>query len=449
MKKNITLIIILSGIFISSCNLFNTEKNEEISVYKSNKLWEKELYIQGSVEPKQKKNYIYGFEITEQDENEVIKRERVFKLDLNTGEYEWQSESGYTDSEENIEVYNDKVFVYLKNGRLWILDNETGTKLATIKLMLNDGVTVAYINYPAFLITSDGKYLVYSYDKQNLINDDGIMRLKLSDIDFTKPADEEQILYPELIWHGEMVDPVWNEDEYIFSMLVEENGTVYFKTCAQFKDGYHTRLGAINVEIAEVKWIRNLNDEFLGGVWNSLYIQENNLFVFENAIGCYNKYNGKTVAECIQAEKDYLNKPRIGGLVLNKAGVFYDDGCFYYTTADTYMDPIMTNRKLKDIGNVKCLAIKENKIELKWQYLTGNCGFSSTRPVVTDGKVFVNTWGTGLWVLDKKTGKPIGVDSSVTNSGADRNYLWNGNVIYFRDVFGKDVRTRVLTCIKP
>ncbi len=441
--KLLTVIIFI--LVLVACDLFKTEKQEEIPEYKSNKLWEKALRSDLLEMPLQVDNSIYGFEFA--DGNESGEKKIFFKLDLNNGEYIWQTEEVETTSTEFPFIFENKVFVYLKKGILWILDDATGKKLATIKLMFKNDEKMACISYPAFLITSDGKYLVYSWAEQNLINDDGIMRLSLSDIDYTKDPEEEQVLYPDLIWHGDKVDPEWKEDEYISAMMIEENGIVYFETIAQFSDGNHTRLGAIEVESGKLKWgeMKNLHKRFCGGIKASLYLLDDNLYVFEKAVACYNKETGKTVWERIQSEKDLLNEPWIGGLVLNKAGVFYDEGCFYYTTTDSYMDPLMTNRKIENIGNVKCLDASTGK--LKWQYLTGNCGFTSSRPIVTEEKVFVIVPDIGLWVLDKKTGKLIGVDSSVCNLGDDRNYLWNGNVYYFNNDY--DRQERILTCIKP
>lgn len=440
-KNNLFAILIIITIFIS-CRNVTDKADGVVSDYISEKVWTRDIVMNVSVVPVQEQNFIYGMEIENRDYKPMI--QKGFKLNLEDGSIVWKTESFESNSEYPPVLHDGKVYLLVRKGQLLCFDTNTGKKLATIRFKHKEDNSNVAIQFPSLMITSDGKYFLWNYYNQNNKNDDGIMRASLEKIDFSKNPNDEQVIYPDLIWCGNQIDTVWNIDEHIYANLKEENGTVYFMTYGKQSEGsFGSKIGSMDVETGELNWIREAVG-FEGYNFETLYIVDNRLYVFEVQVGCFDKNTGETIWEHIQTEKDFRTEHYIGGLIINYAGVFYDDGCFYYTTAEN-LGGQMANYDPSLSGNIKCLDAKNGK--LKWDYMPKGSGSLSTRPVVIGNKVFVNTWNTGLWVFDKTSGKPIGVDRTVSNPGCDRNYECNGNFIYFNDDTDRTVRT--LTCIKP
>lgn len=409
-------------------------KVEELEpVYKPDIVWTLKTKSFGPYgQPNQYDKYLYCIESNWRFVDKGIKF-NIAKIDLSTGLYVWQSSTVNGRDASKVIRCGNYVYVHNSNGLVFCYKDVDGTLCATIKLgKTKEEIKVNEIWYDSFIAYD--KYLFWGNKETNKINDEGLLRLDTAKIDFSKPAADEQVILPELVWHGE------NEDG-IQICPIEENGIIYFQTYDRL-DPRNTIRAAINADTCEVLWQKE--SEVWGRGGNCMYILGDRLYVFGEQQCCYEKKTGKVIFEKIQTIKDYSKDYYLGASFM-LPGVTYSDKKFYYTNISGWATAAMSKTPENLNKNILCVDAKTGKYI--WGDLAKGSGSLHTRPIVANGKCFVLNDKLGLRVYNAKNGKLIGVDKSVVTYGEDRNAQYGGLVIYFN--LDYESQTATLTAIRP
>lgn len=453
MKKSTKLHFLLLTVSIlclscCSCSVNKNPKNQDdiddIPSYQPDVQWTLETNVcGGSALINQYGQYLYYIE----NPNDVDDKKRIVKVDLENGDVCWKTDL-FDFISDSYSVYTvpvkcgDYIFIVAPEEDVLIseeypsetnfstyycFDDMTGKLSATItfaKSELEKHVNGDIFAHSLYSVeTENHKYLVWGHDK--IPGDStslfGIYKFDISKIDFTKAPKEKQYCKPEYCWGGKSL---------VYTMMTANDGIIYFQTYAS--ENRPSIIYAVDVETNMIQWMYESEIMTGRGVNALSYVNDeenkikNCLFCFEDYAGCYNAKTGKMLWE--------NSDPNFGGVIYNEGGVFYDDGKFFYTTIHS------------DMPNILCMNAKTGKNE--WGYCIKNSGSLFTRPIVANGKVFVLSWGQGLWVFDENDGAVIGCDDSVFSGGDDANAYWNDKVIYF-DFHNQLCENATLIAIRP
>ncbi|MCI5606873.1 MAG: PQQ-like beta-propeller repeat protein [Spirochaetia bacterium] len=424
----------------------NSVENSELPKYVPNVQWSLEtVTFGGTSRISQYNKYLYFVETNVSAENTTY---HIAKIDLETGLYVWKSSDFIGYALDNPIKCKNYVFLEKQdhNGNLantiYCFSDFDGKLKATITFGNSDKEKYANRICNSTLYSVEDNYLIWSNGiiEKNDFSDYkfGILKIEISDIDFSKPAEYEQYIKPVVLLEL---------DRPIYTHFVNENSIVYYTTYSEFDDLPNCKTGAVDIITGNSYWERE-SSYMKGNGDYGLYIlndEDNNLinriYSFECFLGCYDKTNGDVIWEKIQTEDQIKNEVYLGGLIYN-AGPFYNNGCFYYTTMESFSGTDIYRAK-NVVSNIKCIDAKTGK--LRWHYMPDNSASLYTRPIVANGKVFIFTYGQGLYVLDEKSGAVLGVDTSIYTKGFEKNALYNGNVIFFDFSSGYGV----LKAIKP
>ena len=267
------------------------------------------------------------------------------------------------------------------------------------------------------------------------IHNEGLLKLKMSDIDFTKDPAEEQNLQPVLIWHDE------TDEVGMMITPIAENGIIYFQTYDYY--GKATiKTGAVYADTGKIKWIQSTN--IMNGTgFKSMYIVANRLYVIANHLGCLNLETGESIYE-ISYTDDELKTEKALSAGPFLYGASYYDGKFYFTNMSSWSTSSYTGIPEQFVSNIQCMDAASGK--LVWGDLPADCGSLGTRPIVENDKVFVTAGECGLRVYNAQNGKLIGVDKTVRTFGEEANAQYGGLVMYFNL---RSDHTSTLTAIRP
>ena len=441
MKYCKQLILIIIAIFLStSCNFFNFNykktRVDEVP-YIQNKVWSintdslcTDLYN------RQYENYYY---ILEYDRSEGEKKSYYTKIDLRDGTRVWSSNP----IKENIKNYpllysvNNKKYFITEKGKciIQISDDDTGELCATVSFYKTeeerDHYGIAINNW----LLINGK-LYWANCPNFTPYKSGIVSLDISNIDFSKPADEVQYFEPEMVWENTV------NNQRIFEALIEHNGIIYFITNNMFEKDDCCILGAYDSGSKSLLWQKK-SYVLTGLGCNNLIIAKNKLYVLEEAQGCYDLYTGSTVWEHRQTLEEMKKEVGIDA-GMYAVGITYYDNKFYFTNSGGSLSSSMTGIDEQYIKNIQCIDADTGKYI--WGDLPKGSASLFTRPVVIDDQCFIITWND-LRVYNAQTGELIGTDSSVTSVGYEYNALYDGMFIYFNPDY--DAKTSQLVAIRP
>lgn len=367
---------------------------------------------------------------------------QLTKVNPGTGVYEWKTAKKNFSTKTSAVKSGQYIFIMVSridNFKTCILcyDDTSGNLLATIKLggtdvlsQQNGPFLYKMISYQNYLYwgnrgwDNSGNYIPY-----------GLMRFDINSIDFSKSAEEEQVIEPQLIWETAVRRSVW-------ATPVEKNGIIYFITKnPTYPEEGTSDIVAIDALTAEVKWKYNQN--IMSGLpQNSLIIDGERLYVVDSSIGCYNINNGEKYFEIIAREQNYKKDYCLGNSSFSR-GVFFYNNRLYYTTQASWATSGMTEIPADMVKNILCVDASNGKYV--WGDIPKGGGSLGTRPIVVNGRTYVVS-DMGLRVYNADTGELIGVDKTVKNYGSQPNAYYNNLVIYFNDDFVK--RKGILTAIK-
>lgn len=446
--------LFLPTLFLS-CNLFNLfyrplELPEEKKTYPEYELdveWELEFPI----------GYYRSYNTLQVDKYMYIPiidggNFHLSKVNLDKGFVEWNTDEFVRDEYNRyfVNTYplknKDKVYYVVNDTVMLVFNDNDGSLCAKVVL---EGENF-FDDEAEKLVIAKEKYLCWQHRvKNNNKLDGGIVMLNLDEIDWSSP-EKELVVVPEYVFEFSYENKNRKGDFRILEYLEEKDGIVYFQTQSPSYSNVRSELGAVDVESRTVLW----NKEFKGinGTGRSaLMVQGDYLFSFELDAGCYNRFTGEPLWQFIIAEEEkkeeFKTSYQIGDCEFLLSGYTYEDGVIYYTSGECpSSNSCFTPERSEDyISNVRCIDPVTAKF--KWATYIKDSGSLCSKPILCKGKVFIQSCGYGLYVLDQKTGKVLGVDYDFyCGEGDDPNAQWKDCVYFFN--YNKYTGIAKLTCIK-
>ncbi len=438
MKKCLLSFLIL--VILSSCNIlgciFPEEKEKTEPEYKSDIVWTLETEMcarPASIDNVIYDNYLYVIDGEQYNAKNYF---NLIKIDIETGKKIWQTETIYSTVTCNVVKCENKLFLAGEyDYYLYCFDDKTGKLLATVTFSDKEEINKTLSPNPLRnILAYQNRYLFWS----NYKNSEGkIIRFDTEKIDFTKETTTVQILSAEAFGN------TGNEDDFIYSCILLENGLIYFITSGDDYDNTLVKVGAVDCETGDLKWSYVIQDCYATGGGYTMYYLDGKLYAFIGASICFEAATGKIIYEYVQNFKNGRNDVSISKLQYS-AGVFYNNGRFYCTTTSSSGAPAMLGIDPKYVKNIQCVDAKNGK--LIWGDLPENSSSLGGRPIVLNGKVFVPMYLQGLRVYDEKTGKLIGVDKNIITTGDERNESYKDLLIIMQWDINKN--TGILTAIR-
>lgn len=200
-------------LIFSSCK--NSVENSELPKYVPNVQWSLETKLKDTESKEnQYANYLYFIENVFYD-NALYSSCNICKVDLQNGKVVWRTLSYIGIGNTAPIKCGNYIFVerYYNNEShgMYCFSDATGELLATIGISENE-LQTKRIKIDS-LYPVDDKYLIWSNGANNITN--GILKIKLSDIDFSKNAEIEQYL----------------NIEYLLSFTIENMGVYTHLNC--------------------------------------------------------------------------------------------------------------------------------------------------------------------------------------------------------------------------
>ena len=308
MKTKQFIISLLLPLFFLSCNFINSNnENDNISDFPNydasrDLLWSIDIdSYASSTDAVLFNNYIYLVESNSLSVNSNFKYLNIVKIDPENGETIWKTKKVSGHDTTSPLVIDTNVFIQSPKGIMYIFDDTNGNLKATIHLS-PDGHS---IQSKAKYLQTDNRYIYWNYGYCYPINEHndykevyGIAKFDINKIDFSIDPESPQLIIPENIY----------DKHYILTNLYYNNNTIYFIAYQQFNDEtlqYEDNyIGALDLTTNTEKWIKTYSD--IEGVnrGESLFIENNKLFMFDDINGCYNPENGNTFYEVNEAKKD-------------------------------------------------------------------------------------------------------------------------------------------------
>jgi hypothetical protein len=361
---------------------------------------------------------------------------RIIKLDLNTGQTIWETgliPSRYIDSPVKV---GNKIYVTLNTGDIMLVfSGDDGSHAATVRFGATAQEARDYGERNLHTAVH-GNLLIWGTvaPHNNATTSYAIMSFDTTQIDFTKAPQDVQIFIPEPLWGNERKDGV-----YTFPRV--DNGILYFLTMDHTVWGdptWTSLLTALDIATKTIVWQREVS-HMNGGMWVSLIINEEKLYVVDMGPSCYNKYTGEPYYEK-GWPADITSEPFL--YISNyTCGITLHNNRLYYTNGITPL-AAQSHPGTKYFENILC--VDGNTGNLIWGAINPNSCTLTTYPVVHNGKAFIVT-ENGLRVYDADNGKLLGVDKSVKSAFAtDHGYIYGDYYIFVHD----NDTTKLFTAIK-
>lgn len=363
----------------------------------------------------------------------------VNKLDLETGEIVWKTENiNDVDSQAPV-LLNGKIYIPSYDNYLYCFDDADGTLLASIKLSDDKEIAIDLSGWSANIVT-DGKRYLFWPNKGDFC---AITRLDTFSIDFKKKPDQFQVADVENLSCPENS----TTEDYVANEIICDGESIYFETIGSEYDKRNTKVGSYDVQTGKLNWIQTVIDSY----WNCgdvvLFLNGNNLYFFMEGVACYDKNSGREIFRNIQSKDKYYTE------VINEAasmsqGVFLYKNRFYSTTNAKLGSPSETGYPASSFANVKEIDPKTGKIT--WSDFIPLKSTMHSRPIVIKNKMFITTWGYGIYVYDVESKKCLGRDTTYLTDGLERNIEYNGMFYTFcsNSIDGSNP-TSTLVCVEP
>ncbi len=457
--------------FMCSCESWLTGTTGDSSTKKEESKKEEPTYVQDKIWVldtnsyynswfnRQYDKYFYILEYADEDKSKNVYF--YSKIDLSNGERVWSTP-----------VFNESMLCYPVigevNGKKYMVvlgcSNENGNKIRKL-LMFSDATgdlsaSIQYYDYDVpenkqeYIIncnimcvgnslywpTSPTYYRGMDLKTETNLIRPGIAKLDLSEIDFSKPADELQYVQPTMVWT--------NKENYgaILVYPVVKNGVIYFITRSReitpWTEFDCTIRGAYDTKTDCVLWEKK-SEKHDGEGFNNMLIVGDRLYIMGRAQGCYNLSDGSIVWEQRQTVEEMHSEVGIDAS-LYSLGITYFGGKIYFTNTGGCRSSEMTGIDNDLIKNIQCIDASDGKY--LWGDLPDGSGSLCTRPIVIDNQCFVMGWDN-LRIYNATTGELIGVDNSVKSIGQELNAEYDGMFIYFDT--DESTLTSKLTAIKP
>ncbi len=424
-------LILTSCSLFPKLNLFDDSEKDLEPKYESKKEWELQL----SVKRMQLDNHVlqegrYLF-INERSEDE--KSFFISKIDLETGSYIWKSQiinHAYPETAPALLERDGKkyIFILCNNNKLYgelffCFNEENGELLASIYAK-NQKVTISHQLLPCNgNIYYAGAYIFKGEYYEPEEKFDGFLRLNIEKINFEKPADEVQEIAIDLLWEDE-------EQHYPIHMYpVKKDNVIFFVTwnSEDASENGHVTIVAYDTDTMSVKWqVNTYNNPGYG--LNNMYILDEKLFILSGtAVGCFNINDGSVIYE-VRPTMEQIKNELIVSTSHWLAGMDYYDGKLYVTNLNSSGTASSMGCKPEVIKNIICFDTKDGSYV--WGYLPPHASSLCSRPVIVNGKCFVNCFFS-LRVFDAKTGELLGRDDSIYGNPFAHSVSYNNKFITY------------------
>lgn len=454
MKRIKVSFLILTVLLLSSCSMCENSKkkksngkeiNEE-KIYTPDVVWELETKsFYDSWYTKQYDRFYYIVEYQTEPDADFF----FSKVDLTNGQKKWSSPvfTGIATSEPLKAQIKGKNCIIIggENSVTYILDDENGEVLASM---------VFYEEYQSeqwdlygrntwhWLFIDNGLYWTSSIDDEkdsegNIINPkpQGIVKIDMSKLDFSKPAYEPQYIEPQMVWVNNI------NRQHIFMYPVEKDGVIYFVTRDQWETDGYCIIGAFDTKTNSEKW-HKISNKIIGEGWDNMCIAGNRLYIVEQGQGCYDLETGETIWEFLDPPDYCVDNIGISGSIYSRGITYWNDKLYFTNIAGGSAASFLGVDK-SHIQNIQC--IDANTRELIWGDMPEDSGSLDTKPHIVNGQCFVVTWDD-LRVYNATTGELIGIDKSVISCGKELNASYGDLFVFFK-TNSKD-HTSILTAIK-
>jgi len=359
---------------------------------------------------------------------------RLLKINLNNGKIVWRTDDVQVEYTAQTQKIGNYLYYPLPHEDIILVYNDNnGTLAATVSLNPLESSSSRYMGPSKHTVIWNNYIFWGNRDFQSF--NQGLMRFNTSLIDFSKDANEVQLIEPECVWH-------LNMQSSIATNIIVNNGIVYFLTTRHnFNSGTVkiSYLVALNAETKYELWIRERNFGE-GNIENSLILNGNRLYVIDTTPSCYNIHSGEPIFEVKEAVFNYLH---VGSML---KGISWHDNKLFYTTQNASADLSFPEIDTTRVKNIIC--IDGNNGNLVWGDLFSTNKSNFTFPLVYNGKAYVVT-DVGLRVYDAQKGELIGVNKDIKNAGNNHNLLYNNMVIFPNRVGDEEIPPySILTAIK-
>ena len=249
MKKYIFSFFII--LMLTSCNLLSYFSSEEKETsepeYKSQIAWTVDTNTYGLSDCRDMVRYgqyLYVIDGKQFSGNYYF---NLIKIEIETGEIIWKTETIYTIVTCNVVKCGTKLYLAGEYDHyLYSFDDETGKLLATVTFSDDENINE--------IISPDGLRNIVAYKDRYLFwsnyrNEDAkIIKFDTEKIDFSIEAESLQII------NAEAFGNTGNEEDFIYSCILLENGMIYYITSTAPRDNTFVKVGAVDCETGELKW---------------------------------------------------------------------------------------------------------------------------------------------------------------------------------------------------
>ena len=189
----------------------------------------------------------------------------------------------------------------------------------------------------------------------------------------------------------------------------------------------HVTIVAYDTDTMSVKWqVNTYNNPGYG--LNNMYILDEKLFILSGtAVGCFNINDGNVIYE-VRPTMEQIKNELIVSTPQWLAGMDYYDGKLYVTNLNNSGTASSMGCKPEVIKNIICFDTKDGSYV--WGYLPPHASSLCSRPVIVNGKCFVNCFFS-LRVFDAKTGELLGRDDSIYGNGFAHSVSYNNKFITY------------------
>jgi len=315
LKKFLIALFFLSAAILGSCgnNDTETETETKITPYTTKVLWERGMLSVGTDSPP----LIEGEALYFPSDNIPGGGSSITKINLENGKVLWETEGLWDHDGEQLQKIGEYIYFPVAAGFVYVLNDSDGELAATV--MLGNNEAEARNNRVVWDSTAVSGTSLFWGSPFRDVPAQGLLRLDTDNIDFSKAPDEIQAIAPDLVWSSQNESIIW-------ANIISDNGTLYFIAgTSRYSDIQHIpTLTAMDADTLDVRWNRKM-PHIAEPYRYPLFMNGENIIVFDETISCYNKTTGEPIYENMQLK--YYNSDWI-----NKNGTLYNNHLFYTTT---------------------------------------------------------------------------------------------------------------------
>jgi len=321
MKGNFVYKNILIAFFFLSAAIFGSCVNDNdddpvkipIPSYETKVLWERGMLRVSTDSPPliEGENLYFPFD--------YMGGSSITKINLESGKVLWETDGLWDHDREQLQKIGEHIYFPVETGLVYVLNDSDGKLAATV--MLGNNRAEARSNRVAWDSTAaSGTSLFWSGPFHRDVPEQGVLRLDTNNIDFSKAPDEIQAIIPDLVWSSQ-------NESYIHANIISDNGTLYFISSTYIRSAIQhiPVLIALNADTLEVRWNRKML-HIIDPYYYPLFINGENVIVFDKTISCYNKSTGEPIYENMQLKYNHSDW-------IMKNSTLYNNRLFY-TTSD-------------------------------------------------------------------------------------------------------------------